>query len=308
VNVNHPQTNPNIEWEPTTVINHREVLRARVSQKAPLLLPGAPNALTARLLETCGFEAVYVTGAGVANTFLGVPDIGLVTLTELADHVAAMRDVISVPLLVDGDTGFGNPLGVRRTVRVLESAGASAIQLEDQVEPKRCGHFAGKSVISADDMVYKIQSALDARMSDDLLIIARTDARAVTDFDDACERANRYAQAGADVIFVEAPQSEQELAEIPRRVPATHLVNMVEGGLTPILPECRLAELGFSIVLYANTAMRAGITGMREVMSHLREAGDTTAVIDRLASWDERQSLVDKGLFDGLSERYGDSA
>jgi 2-methylisocitrate lyase-like PEP mutase family enzyme len=286
----------------------RAILRARLSENAPLLVPGAPNALTARLLETCGFEAVYVTGAGVANTYLGVPDIGLLTLTELAGHVAAMREAISVPLIVDADAGFGNPLGVRRTVRLLESAGASAIQLEDQVEPKRCGHFAGKSVIPADDMVHKIQAALDARTSEDLLIIARTDARGVTGFDDACERANRYAQAGADVIFVEAPQSEHELAEIPRRVPATHMVNMVEGGLTPILPKRRLAELGFSIVLYANTAMRAAITGMREVMSHLHEAGDTIAVTDRLASWDERQSLVGKEFFDRLSETYGDTA
>jgi 2-methylisocitrate lyase-like PEP mutase family enzyme len=286
----------------------RANLRARLGENAPLLVPGAPNALTARLLETCGFEAVYVTGAGVTNTYLGVPDIGLLTLTELAGHVAAMREAISVPLIVDADAGFGNPLGVRRTVRLLERAGANAIQLEDQVEPKRCGHFTGKSVISADEMVHKIHAALDARTSEDLLIIARTDARGVTGLDDACERANCYAQAGADVIFVEAPRSEQELAEIPRRVPGTHMVNMVEGGLTPILPEYRLAELGFSIVLYANTAMRAAITGMREVMSHLRVAGDTIAVTDRLASWDERQSLVGKEFFDRLSETYGDSA
>jgi 2-methylisocitrate lyase-like PEP mutase family enzyme len=287
-------------------LNAERSLRTRIIRDSPLLLPGAANALTARLLETCGFEAVYVSGAGVANTYLGVPDIGLLTLTELANHVAVIREAVSVPLVVDADTGFGNPIGVRRSVRLLERAGANAIQLEDQVEPKRCGHFASKTVIPAEDMVHKIHAALDARDSDELLIIARTDAREVNGLEDACERANRYLAAGADLAFVESPRTEQELAEIPRRVPGLHVANMVEGGLTPILPLQRLGQLGFSVVLYANSAMRAAITGMQEVMSHLREHGDTTDIADRFASWEQRQTLVRKDVFDAMSEKYSD--
>lgn len=185
----------------------------------PLLLPGAPNALTARILEAVGFEAVYVSGAGVSNSFLGSPDIGLLTMPEIADHVAAIRDVVDIPIVVDADTGFGNALNVQRTVRVLERAGANAIQLEDQVTPKRCGHFDGKDVIDAAEMVGKIKAAVDARVDDQLLIVARTDARAEFGLDVACDRAARYLEAGADVIFVEAPHNREELAEIPRRVP-----------------------------------------------------------------------------------------
>jgi 2-methylisocitrate lyase-like PEP mutase family enzyme len=281
-----------------------ENLRSRLGAGRPLLLAGAPNALTARVLENCGFEAVYVSGAGVANSYLGVPDIGLITLPELTDHVTAIRDAVELPLVVDADTGFGNPINVRRTVRSLERAGANAIQIEDQVTPKRCGHFTGKQVISPADMVRKIESALDSRATDDLLIIARTDAYAVNGLADACERANLYREAGADLIFIEAPSAEADLAEIPRRVPGLHVANMVEGGLTPILPLKRLAELGFAIVLYANSAMRAAITGMREVMSHLLEHGDTNGVSGRLAPWDERQGLVRMPFFESLSAKY----
>lgn len=288
-------------------MNNRQILRARVNEASPLLLPGAANALTARLLEDSGFEAIYISGAGIANSYLGVPDIGVLTLTELAGHVAMIREAVSVPLVVDADTGFGSPIGVQRTVRLLERVGADAIQLEDQLEPKRCGHFAGKAVIPTHAMVHKIHAALDARTDPNLLVIARTDAREVTSFDDACERACRYLDAGADVAFVESPRTRRELAEIPGRVPGRHVANMVEGGLTPILSLRELGDFGFSIVLYANSALRAAITGMREVMHHLREHGDTTAVSDRLAGWEERQTLVRKDIFDTMSEKYGSS-
>jgi 2-methylisocitrate lyase-like PEP mutase family enzyme len=286
-------------------MNSSAALRSRLATGRPLLLPGAANALTARLLEDCQFEAVYVSGAAVANTYLGVPDIGLLTLSQLVDHVRAIREVVSVPLVVDADTGFGNPIGVYRTVRQLERAGAEAIQMEDQLEPKRCGHFADKAVIPAADMVEKIHAALDARTNDDVLIIARTDVRGVTDLDEACDRAARYLQAGADLAFVEAPRTRDELADIPRRVPGRHVVNMVEGGLTPILPFDELGSYGYSIVLYANSALRAAISGMRTVLTHLRRHGDTTAVSDRIASWDERQALVRKDVFDSMSDKYG---
>lgn len=285
-------------------MNASTTLRARLAMGRPLLLPGAPNALTARLLEDCGFEAIYVSGAGVANAFLGVPDIGLLTLTQLTDHVAAIRDAVSVPLVVDADAGFGNPIGVHRTVRLLERAGASAIQIEDQVEPKRCGHFTDKAVISAQDMVQKVSAAVDARTDPDLRIIARTDAGGVTNFDEACDRANSYLEAGADIAFVEAPRTRQELAEIPRRVRGPNVVNIVEGGLTPILPFDELAGFGYSIVLYANSALRAAISGMRTVMTHLHEVGDTNGIADRFATWEERQSLVRKEVFDAMSQRY----
>lgn len=279
-------------------------LRARIEPGRPLLLPGAPNALTARILEETGFEAVYLSGAGITNTYLGAPDVGLLSLTELADHVAAVRDAVELPLVVDADTGFGNAINVRRTIRVLERSGANAVQIEDQVAPKRCGHFTGKAVIDAGEMVGKIHAATDARRDDDLLIIARTDARAVSGMDEACDRAARYLDAGADVAFVEAPRSREELREVPGRVPGAHVANMVEGALTPITPLDELAAYGFAVVLYANTAMRAAISGMRAVLTDLRAKGDSLALGDRIASWQERQSLVRKDEFDAMNERY----
>lgn len=269
------------------------------------MLPGAPNALTGRILEAAGFEAVYLSGAGVSNSFLGSPDIGLLTMSEIAEHVMVLRDAIDLPIVVDADTGFGNALNVQRTIRVLERAGANAIQLEDQVTPKRCGHFEGKAVIDATEMVGKIKAAADARVDDDLVIIARTDARAEFGLDEACDRAQRYLDAGADVIFVEAPQDRGELAAIPQRVKAKHVVNMVEGGLTPILPLSELGELGFSIVLYANTAMRAAITGMTRAAESLLKKGDSLGLVDEIASWQQRQDIVRKDHFDQLDLYYG---
>jgi 2-methylisocitrate lyase-like PEP mutase family enzyme len=280
----------------------RELLRTR--HGVPFVLPGAPDALTARLAQEIGFEAVYVTGAGVTNRFLGVPDLGLITLSELADHVEAIRDAVDIPLVVDADTGFGGPLNVRRTVQVLERRGANAIQLEDQVFPKRCGHFAGKETIPAAEMVAKLQAALDARGDDSLLIVARTDARQEFGLEEALERAESYREAGADVIFVEAPQSREELAEIGRRVDAPLLVNIVEGGDTPILPAAELGELGFSIVLYANAALRGALFGARAVLEELRSTGSTEGALDRMIEWEERQRLVGKPAFDDLSDRY----
>ncbi|MFZ1996145.1 MAG: isocitrate lyase/PEP mutase family protein [Solirubrobacteraceae bacterium] len=270
----------------------------------PLVVPGAPDALGARVIEALGFEAVYITGAGVTNARLGVPDLGLITLPELADAVEAIRDAVTIPLIVDADTGFGGPLNVRRTVRALERRGANAIQLEDQVSPKRCGHFAGKEVIPAAEMVAKLQAALDARADDSLLIIARTDARQMLGLEAALERAARYREAGADVIFVEAPQSHHELAEIGRRLEGPLLVNIVEGGATPQLPSDELGALGFSIVLYANAALRGAVHGMQVVLEHLRRTGSTSGALEQMVGWEQRQELVGKPFFDELSERY----
>jgi len=279
-------------------------LLSRRRPDEPLILPGAPDALAARVIEALGFEAVYITGAGVTNARLGMPDLALITLTELADAVEAVREAVAIPIVVDADTGFGGPFNVRRTVQTLERRGANAIQLEDQRSPKRCGHFAGKEVIPADEMVAKLHAALDVRQDDSLLIVARTDARQMEGLSAALERAERYRAAGADVIFVEAPESTDELAEIGRRIDAPLLVNVVEGGATPQLPAAELGALGFSIVLYANAALRGAVHGMQTVLGHLRQTGSTLGVLDHMLGWEERQKLVGKPFFDELSERY----
>lgn len=279
-------------------------LRVALAERRALLVPGAANALTARLIEDLGFEAIYLTGAGLANTSLGVPDIGLVTMSELAETTAAIAAVTTLPLIVDGDTGFGNALNTIRAVRALERAGASALQLEDQVFPKRCGHFAGKEVIPAGEMAAKIRAAADARHSPDFLLIARTDARAIEGLDAAIERGQRYVEAGADATFVEAPVNVTELAEIPRRLAVPQVANMVVGGKTPLASQKELQAMGFSLVLYANAALQASVLAMREVLGALHEDGSLARVENRLASFDERQRLVDKDTWDALERRF----
>ena len=278
-------------------------LRALIARKKAVLLPGAANALAARVIEDLGFEAIYVTGAGVTNTFLGMPDIGLLTVTELADHVAAMRDAVSLPLIVDADTGFGNAVNVGRTVRTLERAGASAIQLEDQDFPKRCGHFSGKSVIPTAEMVQKIRAAADARVDRDFVIVARTDAIAVNGFEDAMARANAFIEAGADMTFVEAPRTPEQIAAIPK-LAVPQLLNIVAGGLTPMLPRADLETMGYALVLYANAALQAAVAGMQTVLGHLKAEGSLDGVSDKLAGFAERQRLVNKLHFDALEKKY----
>ncbi|CAB4570864.1 unannotated protein [freshwater metagenome] len=277
--------------------------RAQASKKA-LTLPGAYDALSARLIQAEGFSAVYLTGAGLANSMLGVPDIGLVTVTELRDHVARVAETVDIPLVVDGDTGFGNAVNTYRTVRLLERAGASAIQLEDQVFPKKCGHFAGKAVISADEMAQKIHAAVDARQNDETVIIARTDARAVSTLEEAFERAELYREAGADVLFVEAPESVEELRTIGARFDVPLVANMVEGGKTPLCTVDELSEMGFSAVLFANAALRVSQRAISEMLKELHTTGSTNGRLDVMATWEERQSMVGKPFFDMLENKY----
>ena len=281
-----------------------KALRRTLHKGAAALVPGASNALAARMIEELGFAAAYVTGAGVANSFLGVPDIGLLTLTELAENVAAMRDCVRLPLIVDADTGFGNAVNVGRTVKVLERAGANAIQLEDQDFPKRCGHFAGKTIIPAAEMAMKITAACDARRDGDFLIIARTDAIACTGIDDALDRARLYTEAGADLTFVEAPKSPAEMERIATTLAAPQLVNIVAGGLTPMLPRAELARMGFACVLYANAALQAAMLAMKEVLQHLAAEGSLAGAMDRLMEFGERQGIVGKPHYDALERRY----
>lgn len=286
------------------IADRRRRLRAAVEERRALLVPGAANALTARVIEDAGFDALYVTGAGVANTLLGVPDIGLVTLTELVQTVEAIGEISSLPMVVDIDTGFGNAINTRRTVRLLERAGACGLQIEDQVFPKKCGHFDGKGVIPVAEMVSKVKAAVDARNDENLLIMARTDARAIEGLDAAIERAERYIEAGADMTFVEAPTSVDEMKAITARLKVPQIANMVVGGRTPLLPQAELADIGFALVLYANTPLQAAMRAMSEVLGALKRDGGLDAVRDRLADFGERQRLVDKGSYDVLEKLY----
>ena len=272
------------------------------AERRATLVPGAFNALSARVIADLGYEAVYVTGAGVTNGLLGVPDIGLITVTELAGTVAAIRDAVDLPLIVDADTGFGNAVNTVRTVRTLERAGADAIQIEDQVFPKKCGHFAGKDVVGVGEIVSKIKAAVDTR--DRLLVVARTDARAIHGLDDAIERAQRFVEAGADAVFIEAPRTPDELRRIAREVDAPHFANMVIGGLTPVLPRSELEEYGFSVVLYANAALQAALTGMQAVLTRLKEEGKLDEAGGMMATFAERQRIVGKPHFDALERKY----
>lgn len=268
-------------------------LRTLLQPGCATLLPGAFNAMTARMIASAGFPAVYLTGAGVTNAHLGAPDLGLVTVTEMATHIAACRESVDLPIIADGDTGFGNALNLVRTVRLYERAGANGIQLEDQVFPKRCGHFDGKAVVPLREMVQKVRAAVDARGSAEFLVIARTDARAAEGLSAALDRAAAYREAGADVLFVEAPQSDDELRAIPKALPGAHLCNIVHGGKTPMLPQHVLAEMGFAGVLYANAALQSAMLAIGRTLRHLRETGSLHGAEDQLIGFAERQQVVD---------------
>jgi 2-methylisocitrate lyase-like PEP mutase family enzyme len=287
----------------TSPVSRRE-FRQMLAPGAALLLPGVSNALAARIVADQGFPAAYVTGAGIANTYLGIPDNGLLTLTELVEHVAAIREVFPGPLIVDADTGFGNAVNVTRTVRLLERAGADALQIEDQAFPKRCGHFSGKEVVPAAEMVGKVKAAADARRDPDLLIIARTDAIAVEGYEAAITRAIAYRDAGADVTFVEAPTSMQQIADIPRRLHWPQLINIVLGGRTPELPNAKLKELGYAGVIYANIALQAAVKGMQAALAELWRKGHMGEAAKLAVDFAERQRLVGKDEFDALERKY----
>ena len=281
----------------------RQKFRAMLKPGAALILPGVANALAARVVADCGFDAAYITGAGIANSFLGIPDNGLVTLTELTDHVVAIREVFAGPLMVDADTGFGNALNMRRTVQVLERAGADALQIEDQVFPKRCGHFEGKEVIPSAEMVAKIKAAVDARTDPDLLIVARTDAIAPEGFSAAMDRAHAFHEAGADIGFVEAPLNDEQMTAIAR-LPWPQIANIVIGGKTPERSNDEMKQLGFAGILYANTALQAAVFGMQRALKHLNKNGKMGDTTDMLTGFAERQRLVDIQSFQDMERKY----
>ncbi len=281
-------------------------LRARLKKSAIVLAPGIYDALSALLAERAGFEAVYLSGASIAYTRHGGPDIGLVTMTEVADTLGSIRERVKLPLIVDGDTGFGNALNVMRTVRLFERAGASAIQLEDQTLPKRCGHLDGKTLVPAAEMAGKIKAALDARSSDETLIIARTDAVAVEGLDAALARAELYLDAGADVLFVEAlrtkEQMQQGLARIAGRAPM--LANMVEGGKTPLMSAAELEALGYGIVIFPGGLVRALTRTATEYFANLKNTGSTNGFRDRMLDFDELNGVLGTQDYLTLGRRY----
>jgi len=282
----------------------KQQLRTLVQARRGVVVPGAFNALSARVVADMGFEAVYVTGAGVTNMSLGLPDQAFMGLRDIADHTARIRDAVESPLIVDADTGFGNALNTYHTVRTLERAGADCIQLEDQVSPKRCGHFNGKDVIATEEMLGKIRAACDARRDADLMIMARTDAAAVHGFEAAIERAQRFAEAGADILFVEAVTTLDEVRALPQRLSTPQLINMVIGGKTPITNAHELSQLGYGLVLYANAALQGALTGMQRVLQQLKTTQRVEEDPALVTSFAERQRLVGKPGWDDLEQRY----
>jgi 2-methylisocitrate lyase-like PEP mutase family enzyme len=288
----------------TMSMTTKQRLRQRVEQRNGLIVPGAFNAMSARVVADQGFEAVYLSGAGLTNMHYGVPDLGIIGLRDVADATARIRDAVDVPLIVDGDTGFGNAVNVWHTVRALERAGADAIQLEDQTFPKRCGHFAGKDVAPLPEMLQKIRAAVDARQDKDFLIIARTDSRAVHGFNAAVDRANAFAEAGADILFVEATESLEEVRSLPKLLPKPQLINIVIGGKTPALRAEELGAMGYGLVLYANAALQGAVLGMQKALGSLKRDGQLLEDPNLVAPFLERQRLSQKPLYDELGERY----
>jgi len=268
-------------------------LRELIRDGGPGVVPGATDCFTARIIEEIGFPVLYITGGGAANTLLGRPDVGLLTMTEMVSHIERITDSVSIPVIADADTGYGGTANVQRTVRAYERAGVAGLHMEDQVFPKRCGHFEGKAVVPEKDMLYRLQAAMDARTDPDFLIIARTDARGPEGFERAIERALVYRDCGADAIFVEAPSSLQELSTISETFKGTPLVaNMIERSRTPLVPEKELLQMGFNIILYANAALYLGSFAIRKGLEVLREQGTTASLVDRMTSFNERQTLV----------------
>ena len=280
-------------------------LRTRLAAPPILVAPGVYDALTAHLAERAGFSAVYVSGAGIAYTRLGRPDIGLVAMSEVADTVALIRDRVGSHLIVDADTGYGNALNVARTVRVFERAGANAIQIEDQAFPKRCGHLDNKALIPAQEMVGKIKAALDARHSRETLVIARTDAVAVEGFEPAIARAVSYRDAGADVLFVEAPKTRDELQRISPALKGVPLMaNMVEGGKTPPLKAVDLESLGFSLVIFPGAIVRAVAHAAGEFYASLAANGTSEPFRNRMHDFDGLNEVIGTPSMIDLGKKY----
>jgi carboxyvinyl-carboxyphosphonate phosphorylmutase len=274
-------------------------LRQLLRQPGIIVAPGAYDCLTAKLIEREGFSAVYMTGAGTAGTRLGRPDLGFATLSDMVSNAAAMTATVSIPLIADADTGYGGALNVYRTVREYERAGVAAVHLEDQVFPKRCGHLDGKQVVPCEEMVSKLRAAVEARTDEDFVIIARTDALAVTGLDDTLRRCQAYAAAGADVLFVEALRTREEIAHVLREVSVPLLYNFVEHGKSPLLSVAELQRLGFKLVIFPGSLMLAVLPLVREILTEIKQRGTTEGLLQRMTNVVELFETV--GLSDMLA-------
>ena len=282
----------------------RQTLKKLLQRDKLLVAPGCFDGLSARLVEEAGFEAAYLSGGAVARS-MGIPDIGLVTMSEAIERAAQVVSAIKIPIIADADTGYGNAVNLVRTVREFERIGVAAIHIEDQVTPKRCGHLDGKEVVSLPEIEQKIAAALASRSDQDFCIIARTDARAVNGVEDAINRAKAFAKLGVDAIFVEAPQSEEELAEIPRRLPGIPLlVNVFKGGKTPMLPAERLEKMGYRIAIYPSETQRAGIHAMRNALATLKREGTTESIDASLTTFKERDRVVGLDDWQKIEREY----
>jgi 2-methylisocitrate lyase-like PEP mutase family enzyme len=285
-------------------MNSRTVFKELLKRNRLLVAPGCFDGLSARLAQEAGFEAVYMSGGAVARS-MGIPDIGLVTMSEAIERAGQIVSAITIPIIADADTGYGNAVNLVRTIREFERIGVAAVHIEDQITPKRCGHLDGKEVISLPEMEKKLEAALAARSDPDFCIIARTDARAVHGFDDAIARAQAFIKIGVDAIFFEAPQSEAELAEIPRRLPNIPLiVNVFKGGKTPMLPGDKLQSMGYRIAIYPSETQRAAIYAMRHTLSVLKREGTTESIDAALTTFKERDQLVGLDDWQRLERHY----
>jgi 2-methylisocitrate lyase-like PEP mutase family enzyme len=286
----------------------RRRLREMLRGGQPVVAPGVYDGLTARLAEQGGFDAAIVTGAGVSASALGAPDVGLMTMSEVLTQTRNIANAVDIPVIGDCDTGYGNPLNVGRTIVEFENAGVAALFMEDQISPKRCGHFAGKQIIPAEDMVQKIRAAVDARTDPELVLIARTDARATDGIEEAVRRGRLYAEAGVDMIFVEAPHTEEELEFVgtelrPLGVPL--MVNLVEGGKTPLVPVDHLAKLGFSLITFSGSLQKTAIKAMQEMLIALKRDGEVTEFYpSKMISLEERSEILGLPRYFELERRY----
>lgn len=282
----------------------RAEFRQRVYRRPILVAPGAYDALTAKLVEHSGFEAVYVSGAGVSYSTLGQPDVGLVSFGEMVESVRRIGSTVGIPIIADADNGYGNPLNVRRTVQAYELAGAYAIQIEDQAWPKKCGHLSDKVILPADEAAMKVRAAVEARQDPNTLIVARTDALAVTGLEDALERALRYEEAGADVVFVEAPLSPEHMQRICERISVPCLANMVEGGRTPLLSNNALQDIGYNVVIYPNMLTRIIARQALDGLHHLQLHGTSQELIPKMMLFKELNELLGMESITKLQQRY----
>ncbi len=268
------------------------VLRQLLAGQGIVVAPGAHDALTAKIIEKVGFPAVYMTGYGQAASHLGKPDVGLLTMSEMVSRAANIVEAVGIPVIADADTGFGNAINVMRTVREYEKAGVAAIQLEDQVAPKKCGHMTGRQVVPQAEMVGKIKAAVDARRDADLVIIARTDARTVHGLDEALARAKAYEEAGADILFIESPESIEEMKKITAGFTVPVLANMVEGGRTPLLPVPELAAIGYQLVIYPTASTYTVTLAVTRLMEQLKATGTTAGMLDQMIAFSEFNELI----------------